>query len=155
MLPSDKVIIEILETVEPTEEVVERCKQLKQLGFILALDDFIFDEKYSSLIEISDISKIKLLKQAMALLGEQETKKWLYLITIQTMANDKPDIILKNSLIRAKFSEFVALGIGMNDMAYSAYLTGMLSMIDTLLDRPLNEILSAKYIPAIIRMGIK
>ena len=43
LLPAEKVVLEILETVEVTPEIVARCAELKQQGFTLALDDFIDD----------------------------------------------------------------------------------------------------------------
>ncbi len=39
MLPHRKFVLEVLETVEITEEIVERCHKLKELGFTLAMDD--------------------------------------------------------------------------------------------------------------------
>ena len=41
LLPSAKVVLEILETVTADAEVVRACKELKKLGFRLALDDFL------------------------------------------------------------------------------------------------------------------
>lgn len=40
-LPSDKVVLEILETVEPTPELIARITQLVQQGYTFALDDVI------------------------------------------------------------------------------------------------------------------
>ena len=40
-LPNDKVILEILETVHATPEVLERVRELKEAGFRFALDDVI------------------------------------------------------------------------------------------------------------------
>jgi len=55
--PNNKIIIEILEDVSPTPEVIAACKHLKERGYILALDDFIFDRKLYPLIELADIIK--------------------------------------------------------------------------------------------------
>lgn len=40
-LPNDKVILEILETVKATPEILDRIRELKQAGFKFALDDVI------------------------------------------------------------------------------------------------------------------
>ncbi len=40
-LPHDKVILEVLETVKATPEVLDRIRELKQAGFRFALDDVI------------------------------------------------------------------------------------------------------------------
>lgn len=61
ILPKENVVIEILENIEPTDEIISACKKLKDQGFTLALDDFVFDKKYSKLIEIIDIIKVDFL----------------------------------------------------------------------------------------------
>lgn len=40
LLPKDQVVIEVLETVEITDDILRRCQELKDMGFTLALDDF-------------------------------------------------------------------------------------------------------------------
>jgi len=55
-LPPEKVILEVLETVDPTPEVVARVIELKALGYKFALDDVATDceivEKLQSLVDI-------------------------------------------------------------------------------------------------------
>ncbi|HBG18572.1 MAG: hypothetical protein A2X81_08335 [Desulfobacterales bacterium GWB2_56_26] len=55
--PSDKIIVEILEDVQPTPAVIDACRRLKKLGYTLALDDFVFDQQLMPLIELADIIK--------------------------------------------------------------------------------------------------
>ena len=58
-LPPDKVILEILETVEPTPEVAARIGELKRLGFKFALDDVIeHSEQVRKLLDLVDVIKI-------------------------------------------------------------------------------------------------
>ncbi|MCL1631754.1 HDOD domain-containing protein [Sporolactobacillus sp. CPB3-1] len=60
LLPKKKIIVEILERVRPTPEVIQACRLLKKDGYVLALDDFIFDRKgYEALIDLADIIKIE------------------------------------------------------------------------------------------------
>ena len=58
--PPNKIIVEILEDVQPTTEVVAACKKLKEEGYILALDDFVYEEKLKPLIQLADIIKFDL-----------------------------------------------------------------------------------------------
>lgn len=59
LLPPHSVVLEILETVPPTEGVIARCRTLKNAGFMLALDDFIqFGTEYAELVSIVDIIKV-------------------------------------------------------------------------------------------------
>ncbi|MGH4138740.1 EAL and HDOD domain-containing protein [Clostridium sp.] len=262
VLTPESVIVEILEDVQPTEDIIELCKTLKAQGYIIALDDFIYSDRYRQLIEIADIikvdfkitkgnerrkvielvncehikfiaekietleeyneavslgysyfqgfyfskpvmilgkrmsenkviymkllkeitssnfaiegienlikrdvslsfkllklmnsasysfiSEIKSMKQALALLGEKEVKKWLYLMVFKNMGQDKPEILTINSLIRAKFAEIIAGKTDKKINPFNAYLLGMLSLIDLLLDRPIDEILHELLIP--------
>lgn len=60
-LPPDRVILEILETVQPTDELLARVKELKELGFKFALDDVIgHSEQVSKLIDLVDVIKVDL-----------------------------------------------------------------------------------------------
>jgi EAL and modified HD-GYP domain-containing signal transduction protein len=61
LLPKSQVVLELLETIQITEEVIERCRELKQQGFMLALDDFVYDDSYLPLLALVDIVKIDLL----------------------------------------------------------------------------------------------
>ena len=60
-LPPRKVILEILETVKPTEPLLARVAQLKELGFKFALDDVIdHTEEVDKLLDLVDVIKIDL-----------------------------------------------------------------------------------------------
>jgi c-di-GMP-related signal transduction protein len=61
ILPRDRVVLEVLETVKVTESLVNRCRELKEAGFTIALDDHVFDPVYEELYEIAEIIKIDLL----------------------------------------------------------------------------------------------
>ncbi|MEQ1591173.1 MAG: EAL domain-containing protein [Thiobacillaceae bacterium] len=61
LLPKAQVVLELLETISVTDAVIERCRALKQQGFTLALDDFVFDESFRPLLALVDIVKVDLL----------------------------------------------------------------------------------------------
>ncbi|NOQ47529.1 MAG: EAL domain-containing protein [Desulfobulbaceae bacterium] len=69
--PPEKVIVEILEHVLPTPEIINGCKQLKENGYILALDDFIFDDNLEPLVEIADIIKVDFQDVAVGVIQEK------------------------------------------------------------------------------------
>jgi c-di-GMP-related signal transduction protein len=58
LLPSRTVVLEILEAVPADAELVRACKQLKQAGFRLALDDFSPYDNKGDLVEIVDYVKV-------------------------------------------------------------------------------------------------
>lgn len=256
MLPKQWVAVEILEDVIPDAEIISACKKLKQDGYLLVLDDFVFTPEYIPLIKLADIIKVdfratpreerwqlirylrdyhvkflaekietqedfqdalhmgysyfqgyffckpvimsgknlsgykanylhilqeinrselefsqiediikkdvslsyKLLKfinspifgfrntisslrQSLTLLGQKELKKWVSLIALNGVADDKPGELILMSLIRARFLESLASIKMPKPQVADAFLMGMFSHIDVLLDRPLQEIL--------------
>lgn len=61
MFPKESIIIEILEDVEPDKYVEDAIKEFRKKGYKVALDDFVFDKKYTNLIKLSNIIKFDLM----------------------------------------------------------------------------------------------
>ena len=256
-LPADRVIVEILENITLDSEFLKACHKLKNLGYILALDDFVFAPKYEPLIQLADIikidflnsppeyrlsilqsikaphikflaekietvtdykeamdlgysyfqgyffckpeiiagkdlpaykltylrllqqvhqpdldfnkleqiiqqdvtlsyklfkyinsaifgfaSKINTIKNALVILGVREVKKWISLIALKGMGEDKPVELVIDSVMRAHFCEMLAPLFDMRNRSYDLFLMGMFSTIDTFMDRPMDEILT-------------
>ncbi|AIF49621.1 EAL and HDOD domain-containing protein [Pelosinus sp. UFO1] len=260
LLPKELVVVEILENVEPTIELIEACKKLKEAGYLLALDDFVFQPKFVPLLNLADIIKIDFLsttghdrkrviqdvgdrsikflaekvetradfeqalklgyayfqgyffskpivlkgkdiptnkvnqlrvirvlrelekenfkfgaieqfimydvtlsyqllrfinsvafslaneissvKHALVLLGKNEIFKWVSLIVMRTVGDNKTDGILVTSLTRAKFCELIAEKAGLKEREPELFMMGMFSLIDVFIRRPLKAILA-------------
>lgn len=251
----ERLTVEILETLEVDEALVEKCKYLKSIGYTIALDDFSGDEKFDALIPYVDILKVdfmvlksegrayiankfksgnikllaekvetlkdyeeakrfgyhlfqgyffekpvickakglqssmvnyleilnetmnenadfgrmaeiikrdfsltyKLLRlinspafytvqeitsvnQALTLLGLNEIRKWTTLIMLRDISAEKPDELVKVSLVRALFAEHLADLFGLKNRKTEAFLLGLFSLIDTIMDKPLFDI---------------
>ena len=265
----NSIIIELLEMIEPTPEIVSVCKKLKNNGYLLALDDFQYHPRYLPLIQLADIIKVdfqltrgeeerqdvikqggdkvmylaekvetqdeynlakemgytyfqgyyfskpvivagkeipshklnlvQLLKEinqpemdfdqlgkiiqrdvslsykllrfinsaafgipneihsirhALNLLGVNEFKKWISLVLLSQIGSDKPNELMINSLIRAKFCELTAASIGQKAKAPHFFLMGLFSLIDAFLDHPKAEILRELPIPGDVKTAI-
>ncbi len=61
VLPPERCVVEILETVEPSAEVLDACLELKRKGYVLALDDFVGEPGFEPLCELADIIKVDIL----------------------------------------------------------------------------------------------
>jgi c-di-GMP-related signal transduction protein len=59
LLPKDLLVVEILERVNNSEQILNTCRKLKEEGFLLALDDFVFHESYDALIQEVGIIKVE------------------------------------------------------------------------------------------------
>ncbi|CUU47722.1 EAL and HDOD domain-containing protein [Clostridium beijerinckii] len=270
ILPKEYVVIEILENIEPNDEIIDACKRLKIRGFILALDDFVFHTKYIKLIEIADIIKIdfrittggerkkvfelkkinnkikflaekvenkdeydealklgysyfqgyyfskpivlsrkniptnkdtaiKILKlinkddfdfnkleeliikdlglsykiiklinssayslknevrsirYAIALLGRKEIIKWLYVVLLNDLKENNTDELIKVSLQRAKLCELICNMSEYKNNVYSAYMVGLFSVMDAILNCSIEVILKELYINDEIKEGL-
>lgn len=86
-------------------------------------------------------SKITSVNHALVLLGFKEIRKWISLIMLRDMGIDKPQELVRLSLIRAKCMESLAKHIKAKDKQPELFLTGMFSLIDTIMDRPMDEVL--------------
>jgi len=58
VLPPSMTVLEILEDVQPTPELIAACAKLKSAGFRLALDDFKWKPKLAPLVELADYIKV-------------------------------------------------------------------------------------------------
>lgn len=85
---------------------------------------------------------IKDIEQSLHYLGDDRIRKFVSYTAISALAPGKPDVLLYHSLQRAKCLEALA-GVteGSCDPA-SAYLCGLMSLVDGMLDMPLEAILA-------------
>ncbi len=60
LLPKKSIVVEILENVDITPELVTACQLMASKGYTLALDDFVYDDIWKPLLEIAHIIKFDL-----------------------------------------------------------------------------------------------
>lgn len=60
LLPAGQTVVEILETVPADDQVVAACRQLKEAGYMIALDDFGLGDPREALTPLADIIKVDL-----------------------------------------------------------------------------------------------
>ena len=70
VLPIEQTVLELLEFIELDDQVLERCRELKEIGFKLALDDHEYSTKYTEIYNVVDIVKIDILQTGMEALPE-------------------------------------------------------------------------------------
>ena len=259
IFPKDYIGIEILESINPTYEVISMCKSLKESGYMIVLDDFVLTENTESLLELADIvkmdflntsdeelkniikpykrSKIKFLAEkietrekfehakdwgysyfqgyyfnkptivshktikplysnvikiiemlnreescdmrkivqlieydpaialkilrlvnsvmyrgfseitniqmALARIGIKDLKVCMMLVLINDLDKNKPNELIRTSIIRAKMAEDIALKIGHPKLSDTFSLMGLISLMDVMIDIPLTQILDS------------
>lgn len=60
MLPPQRCVVELLESVKPDAEVLEACRAMRREGYTIALDDYAFDPAGDPLLDVVDIVKVDL-----------------------------------------------------------------------------------------------
>ncbi len=86
-------------------------------------------------------NKISSVRQALVMLGRKEILKWISLLALQNIAQEKPDEVVVLSLIRARFGELLAFQLGWSKRSNQSFLVGLFSLVDAMLDRPMADIL--------------
>lgn len=69
LLPHKEVVIEILEDVEPNDEVYEACKRMFKLGVRFALDDFIYQKEWNRFLPLVKLIKFDIHRTPLQNLG--------------------------------------------------------------------------------------
>jgi c-di-GMP phosphodiesterase len=70
ILPPKAVVLEVLESVEPTPAVMDHLRELTAAGFQIALDDFVYSSKFDRFLDLARYVKIDV--QA---LSQDETRR--------------------------------------------------------------------------------
>ena len=267
--PSDRIIVEVLEDVQPSPEVIAACRDLRDRGYLLALDDFVYSDSLLPLIELAGIIKIdyrltpaaeiealicrlapyrlkflaekietyqefehardlgchyfqgyffarpqslrlrevsslkvtqlrllaeinrpelsaanleriisadvaiayKLLRfinsvyfslvrkvesirRAIIYLGETEVRRFVMLVIVSNLAADKPEELLRLSVVRARFCELLATRGTYAAHSAELFLVGLFSLLDAILDAPLEATLAALPIAVEVKEAI-
>ncbi len=265
-IPPHLLIVEILEEVQPTPEVLDACRELRAKGYTLAMDDFVEHHSNSPLIKVADIIKVdfrattpasrsdmakrlaapkrrllaekvedqdeydsgkqagydlfqgfffakpemkssqtiegnklaylRLLEQinrpdarieeleqtisadvsltyklmrminsawfgfkreicsirhALVLLGPNEVRKWASLATLNILAEGKPSELIARAMIRARVCERLAWLTHLDDRSSELFLLGMFSLIDAIMDAPMQQIMDKLPLSADIK----
>tara|TARA_R110000737_G_scaffold8048_3_gene23507 strand:+ start:332 stop:1543 length:1212 start_codon:yes stop_codon:yes gene_type:complete len=85
--------------------------------------------------------EITSLKHALIYIGDVELKKFVALLALTDLSENKPAEVMRLSLIRAKFCEQISILKKNHENPPKAFLTGILSLIDGILDHSIAGIL--------------
>jgi len=83
--------------------------------------------------------KIDSIRNAVAILGQNEVKRWATVAISVGIGEDRPSEITRLSLIRAKFAENLSHPFDMALKSGSLFIAGLFSLLDVILQMPLHE----------------
>jgi len=94
-------------------------------------------------------SPVTSVRNALNLLGEHESVRWIRMATTLVMGQDKSSDLVLSSLVRARFCELIAPKVehGNSDL----FLMGMLSLIDAILAVPIGVVIEELCLDASIK----
>ena len=94
-------------------------------------------------------SPVVSVRNALTLLGEHESVRWIRMATTLVMGQDKSSDLVLSSLVRARFCELMSPKVehGNADL----FLMGMLSMIDSILSVPIGVVIEELHLDANIK----
>ena len=98
--------------------------------------------------------EIKNLNQAAAMLGQREIKKWVSTAVSNALCSDRPSEITRVSLLRAKFCENIARFFEMAIQSENLFLMGLFSVLDVVLELPMDEALGMVFVPDQIKNAL-
>jgi EAL and modified HD-GYP domain-containing signal transduction protein len=90
--------------------------------------------------------KISSINQAVAMLGQNEIRKWITTAVSRLLGADKPGEVTRISLLRARFAEVLAPKFGLDGESESLFLMGLFSVLDAVLDIPMDEALKLVHV---------
>ncbi len=143
--------------------VVQLCKEIAKDGIdyveleALISKDLSLSYKLLTYVNSSSIvsSKINSFKQALVYLGEQRIKQFVSLVAIASSTDEsKPDYLYGLSLQRARFCELAWVKAQKQGDSSLAFLTGMFSLLDSLLDQKLETIVDEMPIEEEIKAAL-
>ncbi|MDY7107545.1 MAG: HDOD domain-containing protein [Planctomycetota bacterium] len=96
--------------------------------------------KYLNSVGFGLRHRVNSIRHAITLLGEKSVRKWASLIALTSLSEDKPSELCRTSLIRARFCELVGQHTKFRGRELDLFVLGLFSVIDALLDRPMEQI---------------
>ncbi|HBW96982.1 MAG TPA: histidine kinase [Pseudoalteromonas sp.] len=98
-------------------------------------------------------SKISSIKQALVYLGHERLKKFVSLIVTAHTAGKKPAELMQVCVVRARFCELIAKQVS-KSLAGEAFLTGLFSLLDAILDQPMSLLVEKLPFPDEIKAAL-
>ncbi len=142
--------------------IVQLCKEVakdeidyKELESLIARD-LSLSYKLLTFVNSSAIvsSKIQSFKQALVYLGEQRLRQFISLVAIASTDSSKPNYLYGLSIQRARFCQLAWSKSRQSSDADLAFLTGMFSLLDCLLDQPLESIVELIPIDEAVKLAL-
>jgi EAL and modified HD-GYP domain-containing signal transduction protein len=97
---------------------------------------------------------ISTLKDAITFLGTEELKKFIHIVVVSYLGQEKPNELLRLSIIRARMCESCGKIFKTGYRSEELFTMGLFSLIDAILDMSMDQILMQIGLPKNIQNGL-
>lgn len=97
--------------------------------------------------------EVESIEQALTLLGLKNIRRWLTLLTMTSLSENKPREPMRQGLYRARFLESLARQLGEKEID-DDFMMGLFSILDALLDQPIERSLSEVSLAPHVHEGL-
>lgn len=94
------------------------------------------------------------IKKALIYMGFKELERWINILMLQDLSTNKPKELLKLSLLRSKFGEFIASNSRFKKRNRETSMMCLFSTLDAILDETMEEVLQDILITEDIREAL-
>lgn len=115
--------------------------ELTKAADIIGHDTALVVELLKVVNRIAINSEVTSIRHAAAILGQKELKRWINTVITKELCADRPNEIARLSMLRAKFAECLAPYYGLQMKESELFLMGLFSIIDIILNLPMEEAL--------------
>jgi EAL and modified HD-GYP domain-containing signal transduction protein len=89
-----------------------------------------------------DEEMISSITKALIRMGMKQLERWISVLMLQDLAANKPLELMKISLIRSKFAEYIAENSSFKKRKEEFFITGLFSLLDVILDSTMEDALA-------------
>jgi EAL and modified HD-GYP domain-containing signal transduction protein len=98
--------------------------------------------------------EISSIKQALSFLGENQLRRFICLLVTSELSQDKPPELLRTSIYRARFAELLVKETPFKNYSDRAFLAGLFSTIDAVLDISMERIMEELPLDRDIKLAL-
>jgi len=97
--------------------------------------------------------KIESIERALAMLGLDNIRRWLAMLSVVMLAEDRPQELVRQAMLRGRLMEELARLRGLARRP-DYFMLGMFSLLDALLDQTLEDAVQEIALPEVVRQGL-
>jgi EAL and modified HD-GYP domain-containing signal transduction protein len=98
--------------------------------------------------------QVETITHALRLLGARQVRKWVSAVATIGLAAGKPTELITTALLRARFAELLADSSGMPKADLELFLGGLLSVMDAVMDEPLDRVVASMGVSPELTAGL-